>query len=516
MSTEKRLPKTGDVYCEVWSTHWSALQIVLVSEDSNVLVFMDLDWYSEKKMTPEDLENVVPLKRNRFSMENQLSISTVGFDNILQTELPSNKFHFIGNKPLEQGIVVKTNGFQSEVTWQNFTGEDHGRSSDWPHSDAAMEKWWSDFPESERDNYKKCYKLNQDISLFGQQLNSCDSEIFIPDNAVQDWSILDSFGCLTSLKCEGRQDGLTDYLKKRSLIEYLDWKNCAHEKIDTSNANVNWLHKISIGGSQLKELILDSGMNYLYLEKKLNPELKIIHADQGKNLAITFWHNLVDGVVPNLNLPHLKALTIFSTCIDAATIAASYPNLEDIDLRGELGIIKNIAELGKLKELKKLNLFDLFGYTSDEFPVRSQWSKLESIYIQTYPAELAKKLKTEFSDCKEYTVKMPKKPEWITENLDNPFRNWEGREISGGKIKKALTAYKKVNVEIRNLKKPAEKTKLIPVLKEFTESINKISDVIDTIEREEVYDIYQEVLTKAEVFNDRETYNTLFDEWRDF
>lgn len=516
MTTEKRLPKIGDVYCEACGIRWAALQIVYVNEDQNVLIFLDLDWYSEQKLTAEKLDSILPLTINRFRMENELSISTVSFENMLQTELPSDLYHFIGNKALLDGIDISTNGFQSEITWRNLKGEDHGQQLEWPHSNAAMEAWWREFPESDRTNYKKCYQLNEDISILGQELNSRDSDIFIPENAIEDWSILNNLGCLRSIKCEGRQDGLMEYLKTRSLIESLNWKKCAHESIDLRNSRINWLSNITIGGSELKEIIVDSGMTSLHLTEKLHPELKICDDAKGKELSLGFSNNLVDGIIPDFNLPELQDLTVYSARIDAASIVQAYPNLESLDLRGELGIIENMAELGKLKGLKRLMLFDLFGYNSDEFPVRSQWSMLEYIFIQTYPADLAKKLKKEFSDCNDYFVRMPKKPEWIAENLDNPFRDWEGREIANGKIKKAVAAYKKTNAAIRELKKPAERTKLVSALEEFTESMNKVSDIIDTIEREEVVEIYLEFLSKADVLNEKDAYLRLFDEWRDF
>ena len=73
-----------------------------------------------------------------------------------------------------------------------------------------------------------------------------------------------------------------------------------------------------------------------------------------------------------------------------------------------------------------------------------------------------------------------------------------------------------IGTEIGNLKKPVAKTSLITVLEAFTVSMNKIADVIDTTEREEVYAIYQALLEKAEVLAEKEAYYALFDAWRDF
>jgi len=93
-----------------------------------------------------------------------------------------------------------------------------------------------------------------------------------------------------------------------------------------------------------------------------------------------------------------------------------------------------------------------------------------------------------------------RKPEWLAENLDNPFRNWDGREnISSTNVKKAHTQYKNTRSKILGMISDFRDNKnseqlLIELLNEvsvFTELFNKInkrSDFIETMESEKIFE----------------------------
>jgi len=125
-----------------------------------------------------------------------------------------------------------------------------------------------------------------------------------------------------------------------------------------------------------------------------------------------------------------------------------------------------------------------------------------------------------------------RKPEWLAENLDNPFRNWDGREnISSTNVKKAHTQYKNTRSKILGMISDFRDNKnseqlLIELLNEvsvFTELFNKInkrSDFIETMESEKIFEALSSIvgLVNNEIGNivDIKLLYDKFDEVRDF
>ena len=57
-------------------------------------------------------------------------------------------------------------------------------------------------------------------------------------------------------------------------------------------------------------------------------------------------------------------------------------------------------------------------------------------------------------------ITKPRKSEWLAQNLDNPFRSWDGQEnISIANAKKAASLYRKTRASlIKLLENPNENT----------------------------------------------------------
>lgn len=94
----------------------------------------------------------------------------------------------------------------------------------------------------------------------------------------------------------------------------------------------------------------------------------------------------------------------------------------------------------------------------------------------------------------------------MAENLTNPFRDWDGREhITSTNAKKAMNLYKKMLGELGMLEKQAASglnaaevhAALGALVTDFTATLNKMdsrSGFIETIEREEVYEVLHDLL----------------------
>ncbi len=101
----------------------------------------------------------------------------------------------------------------------------------------------------------------------------------------------------------------------------------------------------------------------------------------------------------------------------------------------------------------------------------------------------------------------PRKPEWLAENLLNPFRDWDGREhISPAYAKKAALAYKNMLAMTRSIDAAMDgdgraAAALEAMVTAYVDEFNKIerrSSIIETVEREEIYVVLAEVLAQLD------------------
>lgn len=511
--------KTGDIYCmrsHGKNSLWCAYQIVAIEKDYFILI--DLDWYSENLMTTNDFKTTKPLIENRYSGSGQIAVKIISYSDEL---IAPERFIYIGNYGIPDITIKIKKGWLYEATIEyngNKFNKD-GRSIDWPTPwvNVYLENEWLKFPEAERLHYKNCYKNTKKIAIKGLNLNGYvdtikTGRVGIKDNGIQDWSVLDVLGCLGHLDCEGTQNGLTDYLQNRRMITNLNWQPCTTELVDISRTNIK---ELRIDVTNVKEINLSQANEKIFLYGAIHNSLKIFHTHKGEGLSI-YIDKLENENVPNFNLPNLSDLRLKPSIIDAKTIVDAYPNLTALIVWGNLGIIKNINLLGNLSQLIHIQLSELFGFKSSDFPTRKQWSKLEILNIYTYPKEVTQHITKEFSEIEKFELRQPKTMQWVEDNIDNPFRIWDGRHFSEKELKIAHTAYKKVSSAIRKLKHPFDENEVILILKEFVLTLNKICKNIWTLERDEVSSIFDELLMKLNIDPNNKKYQDLFDEWRDF
>ena len=87
-------------------------------------------------------------------------------------------------------------------------------------------------------------------------------------------------------------------------------------------------------------------------------------------------------------------------------------------------------------------------------------------------------------------ITKPWKPEWLAQNLDNPFRGWDGAEhIPASAVKKAASQYRKTRSQLMKLAaEPGEDTQAqaLEAVAAYTQTFNKMV-FIETEERDEIY-----------------------------
>ncbi|WP_206106305.1 hypothetical protein [Paenibacillus dendritiformis] len=249
----------------------------------------------------------------------------------------------------------------------------------------------------------------------------------------------------------------------------------------------------------------------------------------------------IDATAPlDCGLDHLGALYLNGIRdLDLEPIVRSYPFLRDLRLWGKPGHIRNLGSIAQLSQLRMFSTNEVFGFTGEEFPDPDRMQALSSLWMASLPAEAAasikKRYKKETSTGLNLSITKPRKPEWLAENVDNPFRDWDGRDhIAPAHAKKAMNQYKKTLAAIaaaearlgNGITATEAEAELEAAVAEYTAAFNamdKRTGFIETIEREEIFVVLEELLQGAQsrlsaagVEIDTAKLFSVFDQIRDF
>ena len=88
--------------------------------------------------------------------------------------------------------------------------------------------------------------------------------------------------------------------------------------------------------------------------------------------------------------------------------------------------------MAQFRELTDLSTFDLFGFDAADIPTPEQMPKLHWFWMTSLPEYAAKAAKQLWKGKPGMDLRITKsrKPEWLAQNLDNPFRAGTARSIS--------------------------------------------------------------------------------------
>ena len=130
---------------------------------------------------------------------------------------------------------------------------------------------------------------------------------------------------------------------------------------------------------------------------------------------------------------------------------------------------------------------------------------LEWLVLRSVPREYGSAMRTVWS--RELTkgcftaISALRSPEWLTENVDNPLRDWDGREhISPAKFRKSVAQYKSTRRAVMAvLADPSSdlKARLIALGREYGSAFNKLAERDDFIETEEREELFAALMTMA-------------------
>ena len=497
------LAKAGDVYC-VYNFHlkkYTACQITKIEEGEKKpqAVLLSLDWSGKQPLREEELSSLKPLYIDFMYWERNLHLSNVDI------HVPSH-YIFIGNTtPLTT---------ESTNTYAMFWGNGY---------DIYRQLKWQEIPKEKRDLFKKADKSKEKVSFTGNECRISKHNINDEWTPFEDALELKVFPCLSKLTLTRWHKNIYEYLQSTPFITELVLKNHGQTKLDFSKTSI---HRLSIDLTGVEELRLNDDLEELVLLGDMSDNCQILVKDHGASLRLQ-----LDSSLPKaLGLKNLGAIHCSNILeIDFAQILNNYPRLRELRLWGKPGHILNFHKLSEFKELVMFSTVDLFGFTAEDIPKPEDLPRLSMFWMSSLPEEAAKVAKKYYKKQQDKGLNLwitkPRKAEWLAQNLDNPFRSWDGQEnILTANAKKAASLYRKTRASvIKLLENPNEDTmKHIEVLiREYTQGFNKMDKrncFIETIEREDIYDALIEILDllPEDLGMDKEKFIEIFDELKDF
>ena len=279
------------------------------------------------------------------------------------------------------------------------------------------------------------------------------------------------------------------------------------------------IRKLMLDMTGLEELWLCEGAEQLLFQNK-GPDACTIHApEDGSGLTLQF----IGEYRPHMELPNLWGLHgIQLKDFDLTGLAAVHPRLKELRLWGAPGTVRNFSAVRELRELTNLSTYDLFGFGADDIPTPEQMPELCWFWMTSLPEDAAKAAKRLWKSKPgmDLWITKARKPEWLAQNLDNPFRGWDGEEhIPASAAKKAANQYRKTRALLMKL--AAEpgvdaQAQALDAVAAYTQTFNKMG-FIETEERDEIYMALRGILDALP--GDALQKDTLiekFDELRDF
>lgn len=382
---------------------------------------------------------------------------------------------------------------------------------------------WQEIPKEQRDTFKEADKSKEKVIFAGKECLISKHHLNDEWTPFEDTLELKVFPCLSKLTLKKWHENVYEYLQSTPFITELVLENHNQTKLDFSKTST---HRLSLDMTGLEELILNDGLEQLILLGEIRKDCNIQANGNEQTLLLQ-----CDKVIPKLKGLHAlgKLHVIKIEELDIEEVLNAYPKLTELRLWGKPG---NLVHFDKLPEFQQLEVFttmDLFGFTAEDIPTPDRLPNLYMFWMESLPEDAAKVTKKLYKKRKEdglhLWISKPRKPEWLAQNLDNPFRSWDGQEnITPANAKKAAALYRKTRAGMVKLVESSPDEMMqgaTELVKLYTEGFNKMDKgkyFIETVEREDIYTALDDILDliPAEFNIDKENLLNFFDELKDF
>lgn len=496
------IAKAGDIYCVYNKSlkKYTACQVTKIDDSGKKpqATIISLDWVSDELPKEEELALMKPLYIDYMYWGGTFNIKRV------DVNVPLNYVYVANVKPLNNEDTGTYGGWNSGVEIYN-------------------QFKWLKIPKEQRDAFKAADASSEHVEFEGnrRRLGTHSENDMWHD--FDDALSLRVFPCLSSLTVTKWHKNLYEYLNSNPFIRELVIENHGKSSLDFSETSID---RLSVDMTGLDELILNDDLSMLFLLEEVKDGCKITSPSFGSDLIL-----YCDGSVPKIQgLEGLEKLYIRTiTELDIADILRAYPKLRELRLWGKPGNLINFDKVSEFSELEVLTTMDLFGFTADEVPKPESLQKLYMLWMDSLPEDAAKEVKKLYKKRKgeglDLWITKPRKAEWLAQNLENPFRSWDGEEhITPANAKKAADIYRKTRAAMvklieapsKDIEKDAE-----ALVRDYTEGFNKMDKkkpFIDTVERDEVFTALDGILSLIpdELDVDKDKLIDLFDQLKEF
>lgn len=483
------IPKVGDVYCVYVEKlqQYAACQVTGLKEtegktSDTLASVLQLDWTGDQLPNEMQLHQMKPLICNFYFWNDRVDHS------FLNANVPS-QYVLAGNiSPL-------------------YTEETNTYGGGWPIGEKLyLQREWEGIDAIRREQFKQAADDDEEIMIGDRVMRRSTSTIrdFSP-KSEEDITELTKLPCLTHIEMNGYTESIFSFIEDNPFINELHIVDHGQTKLDISKSH---LTKLIVDVSGLERLILNTKMTSLNFTGELSPSLCIVAHEDGKRITL----NVPVDLPQVTGISRLEGLYIRDiTELNLEPIVQYYPELSELRLWGKPGNVSHIETIQHLANLQTFTTYDLFGFDGDQFPDPEQLPELATLWLTSLPADAAKSIKTKFKKLAaaglDVEITKARKPEWLAENLNNPFRDWDGRDhIKAAHAKKAAHLYKQCLKEIRQLSQgPMDQEsihkQLVSMVENYTQTFNKMdakTGFIETVEREEIYVVLEGLLDQLQ------------------
>lgn len=458
----------GEVYTvyNQYLKRYTACQVAYIAPPDTVskeswAVILSLDWVGDAPLTAEELPQLRPLYKDFMYWPRELHLLRV------PVEVPP-QYTLVGTLP-------------------PFTDQPCRSYGGWNDGyDVYLQIRWQEIPAERRRAFKEAMESEEKTEIGGIPVKVSSHRVtdqYEPfDSALE----LKSLPCLSTLICERWHPDLLEFLRGNPFLDELTLLNHGQRTLDLRGTSIR---KLMLDMTGLQELWLGEETEQLLFQNKGSDACTIHAPEDGSGLTLQF----IGQYCPHTELPNLWGLHgIQLKDFDLTGLAAVHPHLKELRLWGAPGNLGNFSAVGGVRELTNLSTFDLFGFGADDIPTPEQMPELRWFWMTSLPETAAKAAKQLWKSKPgmDLRITKPRKTEWLAQNLDNPFRGWDGAEhIPAAAAKKAANQYRKTRSPLMKLAaEPGEaaQAQALEAVAAYTQTFNKMG-FIETEERDEIY-----------------------------
>lgn len=479
------IPNVGDIYCVYVEKlqQYAACQVTGLKETESkpsgtLASVLQLDWTGDHLPNEMQLHQMKPLICNFYFWNDRVDHSFV-------SAIVPSQYVLAGNiAPL-------------------YTEETNTYGGGWPIGEKLyLQREWEGIDAIRRAQFKQAVDDDEEVMIGDRLMRRSTSTLRdFSLKSSEDVAELTKLPCLTHIEVDGHTESLFSFIEDNPFINELHIIDHGQTMLDISKSH---LTKLVVDVSGLRELILNTKMKSLNFTGELSPDLRIMAHEVGKCITL----NVPVDLPQITGISRLEGLYIRDiTELNLKPLVEYYPELSELRLWGKPGNVSHIETIQHWPNLQTFTTYDLFGFNGEQFPDPEQLPELTTLWLTSLPADAAKSIKTKYKKSVatglDVEITKGRKPEWLAENLNNPFRDWDGRDhIKAAHAKKAAQLFKQCLKEIRQLSQVSMEQEsinkqLVSIVENYTQTFNKLdakTRFIETVEREEIYVVLEGLL----------------------